>query len=164
MDPLDITESSRPLRYGADPPPPIALLMEERAANAQAMDDLLADVACERFLLEQVLREMQVHSQGDEPAREAIGIILDRMADLLSRHQVTATDPTGSEWSSSMLAQYKLIGSAQSPDVTVARIVKTDRPLVLRFGKCIRRGWILVEAPLARGPAALEPPTPSKGD
>jgi len=148
-DPLAINEEPRALRYGErEAGSAMSVLIAQMRANNAALEALLAEVACEHFELEHAVREAEAARGGDTAnAWKAVGIVADRITDLLANYRIAVEDPTGETWSDGMRADYELIGFAKREDVETPRVAHVHAPLVRRWDRVIRRGKVTVDAP-----------------
>jgi hypothetical protein len=164
-DALEINEQPRDLRYGDSVRSPVVRLVAQARGHREAQNDLLARLARERFEIEQVLKQVSDHVEGNTAHEwNAVGIIRDRLGALLTDFDVTVEDPSGQPWVDTMREDYDVGGVAQRSDVPAPYVFHLERPLVRRWGQRVSKGRVLVHAPESKPNQPSQDQPEGKGD
>ena len=164
-DPLEIDETPRELQFEHTGRSPFLILLAQIRKQTQALNEMLADVACNQFELASALAEAMKNPAGDTSNEwKAIGIVTDRLLALLGRLGVSVKNPAGRPWNDTVKADYDVMACAQRPDVPAPRVAHVDQPLVQRYGKTVRKGKVLVEAPEASTASPDAGPATTRGE
>ena len=145
MFPIRLSE--RPLRFSDAPPDAAKILHGELSRTARQTDELLTGIAIHWFHLDRLARETSKAGSADSSVSEGLTILAANLKDVLDAHAIEARDLTGAAFDSQMQSQVDVRGHSTNDGLDGPTVVHTELPPVLRHGRLLAKGAVLVETP-----------------
>lgn len=144
---LPIRLQPRSLRFGDEAQGPAQILQTELSRISAETDTLLSEVAVQSFHLQNLAREAADSEGIDSAIAEGLAIIAANLHDILDRQSVEPKSLTGEPFNESVEKLAVVRAHSVNKELQEPTVVHTETPPVLRHGRMISQGAILVESP-----------------
>ncbi len=148
-----VSLQERPLRYAATEANPTTILRTEltRVAGVQRerTDKLLVSLATTWFQLSRLAADSA--AAGSSEIHDRLDIVQANLLDELQSHGVEIHDLTGQSFSANDQPHVDVRGNRTNPKLAEPVVWHMEQPIVVRGGRCLLRGVIILETPQRTG-------------
>ena len=149
---LPVRLQPRSLRFGDEAQGPAQILHAELSRVAAEADTLLSEIAVQSFHLDSLARQAAGSDGVDVALAEGLAVVSANVREILEQRSVEPKNLTGAPFDDSVNEMAVVRAHSSNSELEGPTVVHTEAPAVLRHGRLISEGAILVESPPQEDP------------